>query len=113
MPGRIIVIGASLSGIDALCELVACFPANFPAPIFITQHVAPHSPGMLPHILSNVGKLPEALAALEGTDPDDKPHVVSLTAAKVDAGRRLVGKSAFGCVSCHDLAGLASSDPQP
>lgn len=58
MPGRIIVIGASLSGIDALCELVACLPANFPVPIFITQHVAPHSPGMLPQILSNAGKLP-------------------------------------------------------
>jgi mono/diheme cytochrome c family protein len=58
---------------------------------------------------ANVGKLPEGLAALEGTEPDDKPHVVSLTAAKVEAGRRLVGKSAFGCVSCHDLAGIASS----
>jgi cytochrome c2 len=57
---------------------------------------------------ANVGKLPEALAALEGAEPDDKPHVVSLTSAKVAAGRQLVGKSAFGCVSCHDLAGIPS-----
>jgi cytochrome c len=58
---------------------------------------------------ANVGKLPEALAALEATEPDNKPHVVSLSSAKTAAGRQLVGKSAFGCVSCHDLAGIASS----
>jgi mono/diheme cytochrome c family protein len=55
---------------------------------------------------ANVGKLPEALAALEGTEPDDKPHAVAITSAKVTAGRRLVGKNAFGCISCHDLAGI-------
>ena len=58
MKGRIFVIGASLSGIDALCELVSKLPAGFPAPIFIAQHVAAHSPGMLPHLLSNAGPLP-------------------------------------------------------
>ena len=58
MRGRIFVIGASLSGIDALCELVSKLPAGFPAPIFIAQHVASHSPGMLPQILSRAGPLP-------------------------------------------------------
>jgi mono/diheme cytochrome c family protein len=57
---------------------------------------------------ANVGKLPEALAALEGTEPDDKAHAVAITATKVTAGRQLVGKSAFGCIACHDLAGIAS-----
>jgi two-component system, chemotaxis family, protein-glutamate methylesterase/glutaminase len=57
MKGRIVVIGASLSGIDALSRLVAALPANFAAPVLITQHVASHSPGMLPHILSKAGKL--------------------------------------------------------
>lgn len=57
MSGRIIVIGASLSGIDALCELVSHLPADFGAPIFVTQHVASHSPGMLPQILSHAGAL--------------------------------------------------------
>jgi two-component system chemotaxis response regulator CheB len=57
MGNRIVVIGASLSGIDALCRLIAALPENFPAPILITQHVASHSPGMLPHILSGAGKL--------------------------------------------------------
>jgi two-component system chemotaxis response regulator CheB len=58
MKGRIFVIGASLSGIDALCELVSKLPAGFPAPIFIAQHVASHSPGMLPYILTKSGRLP-------------------------------------------------------
>ncbi len=58
MNGRIFVIGASLSGIDALCELVSRLPAGFPAPIFVVQHVASHSPGMLPYLLSKAGPLP-------------------------------------------------------
>ncbi len=58
MKGRIFVVGASLSGIDALCELVSKLPGGFPAPIFVTQHVAPHSPGMLPYLLSKAGPLP-------------------------------------------------------
>lgn len=51
MGERVIVIGASLRGIDALCELIGALPADFPAPIFIAQHVASHSPGLLPQIL--------------------------------------------------------------
>ncbi len=58
---------------------------------------------------AHVGKLPEALAALEGTEADDKVHSVPLTTAKVATGRQLVGKNAFGCVSCHDLAGIANT----
>ncbi len=54
----------------------------------------------------NVGKLPEHLAALEGTEPDDTIRKVAIDAAKIDAGRFLVGKGAFGCISCHDIAGI-------
>lgn len=57
MGNRIVVVGASLSGIDALCRLIEALPEDFPAPILITQHVASHSPGLLPHILSGAGKL--------------------------------------------------------
>ncbi len=57
MGKRIVVIGASLSGIDTLSRLIAGLPENFPAPILITQHVASHSPGLLPHILTGAGKL--------------------------------------------------------
>jgi mono/diheme cytochrome c family protein len=57
---------------------------------------------------ANVGWLPAALAALEGTEPDETVHQVKLNGAKVGAGRQLVGKSAFGCISCHDIAGIAN-----
>lgn len=58
MTARIFVIGASLSGIDALCQLLETLPANFRAPVFVTQHVASHSPGMLPYILTKACRLP-------------------------------------------------------
>jgi two-component system chemotaxis response regulator CheB len=58
MKGRLVVIGASLSGIDALCELVSQLAKGFPAPIFVAQHVASHSPGMLPYLLQKAGPLP-------------------------------------------------------
>lgn len=54
---------------------------------------------------ANVGQLPEALTALDGTAPDDTIHRVALTPLRVEAGRHLVGKNALGCISCHDLAG--------
>ena len=52
------MIGASLSGIDVLCRLLETLPAEFPAALFITQHVASHSPGMLPYILTKACRLP-------------------------------------------------------
>ena len=57
----------------------------------------------------NVGFLPEAVAALEGTAPDDKVHVVEFTAAKAAAGREIIGKGGLGCISCHDIAGIANT----
>jgi hypothetical protein len=58
---------------------------------------------------ANVGKLHEVLARLEGAAPDDVPHSVKMDAARMTAGRLLVGKSALACVSCHDLAGVPST----
>jgi mono/diheme cytochrome c family protein len=55
---------------------------------------------------AHVGHLPEALAALDGERPQDKPNRVALSAAKIKVGRDLVGKAALGCISCHDLAGI-------
>jgi two-component system, chemotaxis family, protein-glutamate methylesterase/glutaminase len=56
--GRIFVIGVSLSGIAALTGSMALLPPDFAAPILIIQHVASHSLGMLPYILSKAGALP-------------------------------------------------------
>ena len=58
MKGRIVVVAASLHGIDALQQLVGALPADFPAPVFIVQHVGKDSMGFLPGILSRAGPLP-------------------------------------------------------
>jgi mono/diheme cytochrome c family protein len=57
---------------------------------------------------AHVGPLPEALAALEGATPEDTIHAVPLNAAKIEAGRYLNGKNAFGCIGCHDIASVAN-----
>ncbi|MBF9239852.1 chemotaxis protein CheB [Hymenobacter sp. BT683] len=54
----IVVIGASSGGVTALLALVRTLPADFPAPVFIVQHVAPDSPSILPQLLSSVSALP-------------------------------------------------------
>lgn len=58
---------------------------------------------------ANVGHLAEGLAVLEGTEKDDRVHQVPLSSAKIEAGRKLIGKQAFGCISCHDIAGVANA----
>jgi len=58
---------------------------------------------------SNVGFLPEAIASLEGTIPDDKVYVVERTTAKIAAGRNIIGKGGLGCISCHDIGGVANT----
>nr|WP_244874073.1 chemotaxis protein CheB [Cupriavidus numazuensis] len=47
-----------MNGIAALSRLVRQLPADFPAPLFIAQHVSPASRGWLPRILSRAGPLP-------------------------------------------------------
>ena len=55
---RIVVIGTSAGGIEALRELARDLPPGFPAPICIVLHMAPQSPGLVPDILSRVARLP-------------------------------------------------------
>ena len=59
---RLVVIGASAGGIEALREIVAGLPGDFPAPICVVIHTAPQSPGLLPDILSRAGALPAVTA---------------------------------------------------
>src|SRR6478672_5393776 len=54
---RIVVIGTSAGGLDALRTLVASLPEDFPAPICIVMHTAPESPGVLHEILGRAGRL--------------------------------------------------------
>ena len=55
---HIVVVGASAGGIEALRELAAGLPEDFPAPICIVLHTSPQAPGVLDAILSRAGALP-------------------------------------------------------
>ena len=68
----IVVIGASAGGVTALLALVKTLPADFPAPIFVVQHVAADSPSILPQLLSSV-------SALEARHPQDGETVAAGT----------------------------------
>lgn len=53
-----IVVGASAGGMQALKELVAQLPANFPAPVFIVNHMSPEMTGdVLVAALNEAGPL--------------------------------------------------------
>ena len=58
MQRRIVVVGASAGGIEALSALLALLPADFGAAIFVVVHVSADSPGVLPSILARAGVLP-------------------------------------------------------
>lgn len=56
---RIVVIGASAGGLDALSRLVAQLPKDFPAAVFVVQHMTADATGeALLHALSKAGGLP-------------------------------------------------------
>jgi len=57
---RLVVIGTSAGGIDALRTLVGGLPHAFPAPICIVSHTAPDSPGILASILERASGLPSS-----------------------------------------------------
>jgi two-component system, chemotaxis family, protein-glutamate methylesterase/glutaminase len=48
---RIVVVGASAGGIDALLATVPDLPEEFPAPIFVVIHIPSESPSLLADIL--------------------------------------------------------------
>lgn len=63
MPTKdIIVVGASVGGIEALRTIVGGLPEDFPASVFVVLHIAPQSPGVLAEILDRAGALPAANA---------------------------------------------------
>ncbi len=63
----LVVIGASAGGVEALRELVACLPSDFPAPIVVVLHLAAGGTSVLPSILDRVGPL-HALPAADGDE---------------------------------------------
>jgi len=63
---RLIAIGASAGGVEALKRLAADLPRDLPAALAVVLHQPPGYPSALAYILSRAGPLP-ALEAREGT----------------------------------------------
>ena len=61
-PRRVIVIGCSAGGVEALALLVAGFRPDIPAAICVVVHFPPNSTSVLPKILERAGALPAAHA---------------------------------------------------
>lgn len=57
-PVRIIAIGASAGGVQALRRLIAELPVDLPAAVLVAQHVSPTARSVMPDILSRAGRLP-------------------------------------------------------
>ena len=61
---RVVTIGASSGGVDALRALAGRLPADFAAPILVVQHIGTYE-SILPALLSKAGPL-KAIHATEG-----------------------------------------------
>ena len=59
---RLIVVGASSGGIEALQTLIGTLPQDYAAPICIVQHASADSPRVLDRILARAVELPVAMA---------------------------------------------------
>jgi two-component system chemotaxis response regulator CheB len=57
-PNRLVVMGTSAGGLDALRVIAAALPSEFPAAIAVVMHLSPESPGVLHGILDRAGPLP-------------------------------------------------------
>jgi len=62
----IVVVGASVGGVEALVALVGVLPPDLPAAVFVALH-STDRPSLLPTILSHAGPLP-ATAATDGAE---------------------------------------------
>jgi two-component system chemotaxis response regulator CheB len=64
---RIIVMGASAGGVEALRAVVAGLPPDLPCPVLVVLHVPRTAPSALPDILDRAGPLP-ARHAVDGEE---------------------------------------------
>ena len=78
---RLVVVGSSAGGVDALLTIVATLPSDFPAPIVVAQHLDPRRQSHLGEILSNRSVLP--VRTVSG-DELLEPGVVYVIASDLD-----------------------------
>lgn len=52
LPARLVAIAASAGGVHAIGTVLSMLPADFPAPIVVVQHVAPHHPSHMASIMA-------------------------------------------------------------
>ena len=90
----VVVVGASAGGVNALINLVAALPHDFPAAVFVVLHIPPYSPSHLPEILTRAGPL-EAVHPTDGEEirpgriyvaPPDRHLLVEKTRVLVKNG---------------------------
>src|SRR4051794_16228632 len=59
---RLVVVGASAGGLEALNQFVAGLPVDLPAAVLVAVHLSPASGGALPKVLARAGVLTAASA---------------------------------------------------
>ena len=120
-PARVVGIGASAGGIDALCDVVSGLPAGLPHAICITLHLSASGSSYLPRILDRRCALP-VLAATQGAPlqggrvyvarPDhhllvDRTTVRLSRGPKENGARPAVDAMLRSIAACHGTAGVA------
>ncbi len=86
----LVVIGASAGGVDALKRLVAALPADLPAAVCATIHLASGTPSMLAGILSRASAMPVVAAEDGAVLEEGVVHVSQPDAHLVVVDDRLV-----------------------
>lgn len=55
---KVVAVGASAGGVEALIALAESLPGDFEAPVLVVLHVSPTATSILPDILANKGQMP-------------------------------------------------------